>query len=73
MGEGWWLHVLGEGFAGWAACGVVVGDLGEDLEEVLDYVLGAFCGERVRWCGWIVGVGGAYPGRFGGQRLAAPW
>jgi hypothetical protein len=49
---------LGEGFAGWTAGRVVVGDLGEDLEEVLDYVLGALCGERVRWCGWIGGGGG---------------
>jgi hypothetical protein len=53
-GEGGWrgrpggwagrdVHVLGEHVAGWAAGGVVVGYLDEDLEEVLDYVLDVLC------------------------------
>jgi hypothetical protein len=37
------VHVLGEHIAGWAAGGVVVGYLDEDLEEVLDYVLDVLC------------------------------
>ena len=48
---------MGEGVAGWAgACGVVVGDLDEDLVEVLDDVFDVLCfcdGELVGgWFGW---------------------
>jgi hypothetical protein len=42
------VQVLGERVAGWAAEGVVVGDLDQDLEEVLDYVLDLLCGDWVR-------------------------
>lgn len=43
--EGWeaCLHVLGEDIAGRAAGGVVVGDLDENLEQVLDYILDVIC------------------------------
>ena len=70
-------QVLGEGVAGWAgACGVVVGDLDEDLVEVLDDVFDVLCfcdGELVGgWFGWGGGRGGADLGRFAGRGLWAP-
>ncbi len=85
--DGWWRkgkirgggngQVLGEGVAGWAgAGGVVVGDLYEDLVEVLDDVFDVLClgGGLV---GWVLlegegGGGGADLGRFAGRGLWEP-